>query len=197
VEDKREKPLFIWERLTGKLFYESNDTKTNWYELQIATQELFERAAKTLNAQLSLCWLCGERAQLTQPHLLCEPCQKNGRVLTLAEYQKIVNEQDCDYCDCCGDTTKIEFLVESQMPLERPETQNGQTFYPLMGGKFACYPCTNHCEDGPCNPENLKVIVEDVPGQPLQERIEDAQRRADYRLPTDPSKFSMPERAEE
>ena len=162
-EKKKELPrLFLYQRLTGKFLYESiaseiHDNRS-WHSRSFSTQEEFERTAKVLNEKLSLCWLCGDRAPLVGSHLVCEPCNHNRRILTQAEYAAVQNEEDSDFCDCCGDKTKIAFLQEAQMPdLEAQDTEGS---YPLLGGFHVCYDCDGHHEEGPCQPDNLVVINE-------------------------------------
>src|SRR5436305_312893 len=82
------------------------------------------------------------------------------RVLTPEQYREVVNEQDSDYCDCCGGLYRIAGLVEAQMPdLDRPEVVDGRTYYPLLGGLNVCHGCSDHCEDGPCTPDNLVIVL--------------------------------------
>lgn len=60
------KPLFMWQKLTGRLIYESKErphTK-KWDDLLTETQAMFDAQAKLLNKQLSLCSQCGERVPL-------------------------------------------------------------------------------------------------------------------------------------
>lgn len=81
------------------------------------------------------------------------------RVLTTTEYEAVINEENADFCACCGGKFDIAGLVEAQMPdLERPETISGFITYPLIGGLSICYPCSSHCDDGPCEPDNLVKI---------------------------------------
>jgi hypothetical protein len=162
--------LDIWQRLTGKLLLQAspNPHKLEWHELPESQQAVLNTAAKFLNQQLCLCWKCGERAPLIAEKLCCEQCRP--RVLTQAEYARVLNEQDYDFCDCCGGKYKIAGLHEVQMPdLDQPEQSEGGTHYPLIGGFHACYGCFNHCENGPCEPGNLVAILENPAGQEEQQ----------------------------
>lgn len=75
---KNELPrLFIWQRLTGKLLYESGGDVHGgrpWEDRSAETQKLFEDAAKWLNGQLSLCSKCGMQAPLIGDLLVCKDC---------------------------------------------------------------------------------------------------------------------------
>lgn len=84
------------------------------------------------------------------------------QVLTPAEYEIVLNQENADFCACCGGKYDIAGLTEAQMPdLEHPEKVSGFTTYPLLGGFSVCHPCSHHCEDGPCAPDDLvKVLPE-------------------------------------
>jgi hypothetical protein len=73
--------------------------------------------------------------------------QPMTRTLTQAEYQAVVDSGE-DYCNCCGGRYLAEGLTEASMPVEDT----------LSGGFTVCYACSKHCEDGPCQPENLVVV---------------------------------------
>ena len=70
-------------------------------------------------------------------------------VLTLEEYKK-VTDNDSDYCDCCGGLYQLAGLTEGTMPVEDT----------LSGGFTVCYLCSQHCEDGPCEPSKVVSVLQ-------------------------------------
>jgi hypothetical protein len=97
------------------------------------------------------------------------------RVLTPTEYQNIVNS-GADYCDCCGGLYEMAGLSDNpamMADLSNPLPNGG---YPLLGGHTVCYACSEHCEDGPCQPENLVDIRETDDELARQHQHEENQR---------------------
>lgn len=81
------------------------------------------------------------------------------RTITQAEYIRVLNEQNADFCDCCGDKVLIAGLFEADMPdFSRPE---GNGMYPLVGGFTVCRECGEHADGGPCRPE--RVVQVEIP----------------------------------
>ena len=80
------------------------------------------------------------------------------RVITEAQYQAVVNS-GLDYCDCCGGLYKIEGLTEDAM-MPDFDTSLPSGGFPLQGGYTVCHPCSQHCEDGPCQPDRLVQVQE-------------------------------------
>jgi len=68
--------------LAGKLLFESDPSphRKEWEELHPKQQVMFERAAATLRAQISLCLLCGRQAPLILIANigLCKSCAQFG-----------------------------------------------------------------------------------------------------------------------
>jgi hypothetical protein len=82
------------------------------------------------------------------------------RIVTLAQYQQIVNS-GADYCDCCGGLYELAGLYDNpaMMPdFEHPLAGGG---YPLVGGFTVCRLCADHCEDGPCQPDRVVTVQEE------------------------------------
>jgi hypothetical protein len=79
------------------------------------------------------------------------------KVLTIDEHKDLVNNKDADYCDCCGGLYRIVGLVEAQMSdfSYSPIIDH----YPLQGGYSVCSQCSDHCEQGPCEPKKLAIII--------------------------------------
>jgi hypothetical protein len=79
------------------------------------------------------------------------------KVLTMDEHKDLVNNKDADYCACCGGLYQIAGLVEAQMPdlNYAPIIDH----HPLQGGFSVCYQCSDHCEQGPCEPKKLVAFI--------------------------------------
>lgn len=79
------------------------------------------------------------------------------RTITQAEYKRVLNEEDADFCDCCGDKVLIAGLIDNaMMPDFTFRYKDGS--YPLIGGFTVCHECGEHAEDGPCRPERVVQI---------------------------------------
>ncbi len=74
-------------------------------------------------------------------------------VLTPTEYQEIVNS-GADYCDCCGGKYAIAGLSDNPAMMPDPEDDSV-----LLSGFTVCRLCASHCEQGPCQPDNLTVVA--------------------------------------
>jgi len=73
-------------------------------------------------------------------------------VLTPEQYKAVV-DAGRDYCDCCGGLYEIAGLSDTPAMMPDPEDPTA-----LLSGFTVCRLCASHCEDGPCQPDNLTVV---------------------------------------